>query len=134
MTYATLVKCHVEQVCHIYLSPPQVHCHVILQAIIFVLSACADQAELINDMLQGNKSYWVIDLFPNGEENIAQTKYGKALADGGDKCLSPLIEINSFVLAALDKVVWKGSNLTVCGSKVGPIGALNNLLALILFV
>jgi hypothetical protein len=75
---------------------------------VHIIAACADQAELINALLQEG-SYRLIDLLPNGEKDFALSKYVTAFAVGSRDVLAPLIARSSPVYNALEKGIWKGS-------------------------
>jgi hypothetical protein len=90
------------------------------QAMVFILSACADQAELINRNLPA-ASYQIFDLLPGSDDDLAKESYMRHFSDGGKVTLSRLSHHrNSSLFNVLDDVVWKTA-ITPFGPVVGPI-------------
>ena len=85
-----------------------------------VISACADQAELINRSLPSdviNNPYHITDVLPGGKDNLSQQKYTNGFSRGGKREMAPLIGLESPVYSTLEEVVWEG-NPTVFGKVV----------------
>jgi hypothetical protein len=58
---------------------------------VFFVTACADQAELINKSLKSDKAYNIYDLLPGGESDFVKPDLIKAFADGSPESLSNII-------------------------------------------
>ena len=88
---------------------------------VYVLKACADQAEAINLALPGgvkDKGYSIFDILPKGEESLKEKRYRDGLGNGAFFAISPLIPQNSAVFKPLQTVAWKGLP-NVFGNTVG---------------
>jgi hypothetical protein len=82
----------------------------------FVIAACADQAELLLESLNG-RPYRSCDLLSGGDPDYAKEKYIKLLASGDKTAIMQLPIPLSSVEKALEKSIWKDGT-TVFGPVV----------------
>jgi hypothetical protein len=76
----------------------------------FIVSACADQAELINRSLPSQSSPCsLIDVLPGLESDLNKLQFRQALTDG-KKGLPSLIGKESPLLKVLEEFVWNAVN------------------------
>lgn len=88
----------------------------------FIVSACADQAELINKELPAEFSPCrLIDVLPGLETDLTQLMFRQALIDGTKKLLPVKIGKESPLLKVLQEFVWNQPN---------PFGPVVNFLQL----
>lgn len=104
----------------------------ILQIIVFVMSACADQAEMINGSLS-NGSYSLDDLLAGGEAAFAGSKFAKEFGEGSRKSLASVIKGNTPLFESIEKMVWNTS-LSMLGPVVCVARFKKRNLSLTLFV
>jgi hypothetical protein len=76
---------------------------------VYVVAACADQAEEINRILakDGKKQpYHLFEVLPGGEGSLNDPTLVKKFADGTEKSLLGHIGVGSVVLTTIQKVAW----------------------------
>lgn len=82
----------------------------------FVVAACADQAEEINRLLKlDNKPrvpYHILDVLPNGENSLEVNTTAKSMGEGTEGSLNKLIGPSSSVYTTIKKVAWENENNT----------------------
>ena len=77
----------------------------------FIISACADQAELITRNMAGNPpSYRLVDLFLGGEKDLTTSRCLNGLGAGTEQSMLYLVCKESPLINVLQKVIWKTSN------------------------
>lgn len=113
--YMALTKCRVEAVsikAH-SLSDPHVLNLLVKQAMVYVVAACADQAEEINRILKNNEKqspYHLFEVLPGGAESLKDTLVPKKFSDGTETTLSSLFGSASLALDAIQEVAWNSNN------------------------
>lgn len=74
---------------------------------VFLVAACADQAELINKSLVPNKTYRVYDLLPGGENDLVMPESLIAFGNGNPDSLCSII-INPDLFKVINRILLKG--------------------------
>jgi hypothetical protein len=114
--YAALVKCKVEHVCSYLFFFTTAHYLHNFQAIRYVVTACANQADSLNTIIGGR--YQLYDVLPGGEPDITKDQYAKLLAIGDKHSMLRLPSPSSPKLFnAFDKSI-STMNITVFGPLV----------------
>jgi hypothetical protein len=93
---------------------------------VHVISACADQSELINATLPPtaiHNPYHILEVLPGGEKDMTNMKYTTALQDGSQKLMLPLLGIS--IIETMKNAVWNDKP-TVFGLRVGFIKSIHH--------
>ena len=86
---------------------------------VYVIRACADQAEAINKAIDSNRLplYKLTDVLPGHRLDITTIKYRDGLAVGTQKAMRFLLNKDFPAYETIEEVVWR-NNPTVFGLRV----------------
>ena len=85
----------------------------------YVIQACADQAEAINEAIDSNRlpPYKLTDVLPGYKLNLSSVRYKEGLAAGTQKAMRHLLNKDFPAYETIEEVVWR-KNPTVFGLRV----------------
>ena len=82
---------------------------------VYVVTACANQAEAINSALAPEASYHCKVILPGGEDSLSQLNIRNALATGSKSELERIIKVSTRVFEKIKQVVFDEDHKTVFG-------------------